>query len=497
MRAPIIMSALALAGMLAAQGEAPKEGAKAPAATNPAVEQPAAEKKAGPRWIAIKDATLHTVSHGVIQGGTLLIKDKLIHAVGTDVTIPEGAEIIDARGKHVAPGFVAIAAKGALGLRNSTNKEKAEHRFDPFADFMQLALANGVTTAHESGGMADSMFGGLFGSAGSAFIGSHTGQLGGVVGKLTAGTIEGFTLREPAAFYMNAPGQQGGSARLEQRDVFEKAKKHRAAVKAWLKDLAAGKKDLTEPKTDENVSALADAMNGEVPVFYYADNRREMEFGLELAQEFGVPVILHTAQEAWAMVADVSRSAAGVILLPRGKGGSATRPYTDPNIDAPHGWRIESAAIMQKTGVPWSTMTLNTGITTSLFGGRDLLGLNLEAAFAVRGGVSNEEALRSITLTPAEMLRVADRVGSLDKGKDADILILDREPLDYRTFVEKAFVNGRVAYDESVTPLYAHIQTDRRQPPKNWKPWGIWGELPEQKNPAPLPDGSPAPAPVK
>jgi len=481
----VIFCLVLVGALLSAQTEAPKEPSKA---QEPAT--PSAAATPAPRYIAIKDATLHTVSHGTIAGGTILIKNKLIHAVGTDVVIPEGAEIIDGRGKHVSPGFVAIAAKGALGLRNSTNKEKAEHRFDPFADFMLLALANGVTCAHESGGMADSMFGGLFGSVGSAFIGSHTGQLGGVVGKLTAGTIEGFTVREPAAFYMNSPGAQGGSARLEQRDVFEKAKKHRAAVKAWLKDLAAGKKDLQEPKTEENVAALADAMNGEIPVFYYADSRREMAFALELAHEFNVPIILHTAQEAWTIAADVSRSAAGVILLPRGKGGSATRPYTDPHVDAQHGWRMESASIMQKLGVPWSTMTLNTGITTSLFAGRDLLGLNLEAAFAVRGGVSNEEALRSITLTPAEMLHVQDRIGSLDKGKDADILLLDREPLDYRTFVEKAFVNGRLAYDEQTTPLYAHIQTDRRQPPKDWKPWGIWGELPEQKVPAPLSDGS-------
>lgn len=495
MRTALVLLAALLAWMpLHAQGDVPKPEAKPPetkavdAKAADAAKPAAPETKLPGKWFALKGATIHTVSGPVLQGATILVKDSKIVDVGQEINIPAGTEVIDATGKHVCPGFVAIAAKGPLGLRNASGKEKGEHRFDPFADFMVLALANGITTAHESGGMAD--FAGLFGFSGSAFTGSHTGVLGGTVGKLTHGTVEGFALREPAALYLNSPVPQGGGAIAEQRDLFERAKKHRAARKAWLKELAGGKKDAQEPKTDEACTALAEAMDGDIPVFYYADNRRHIEHALGLAAEFGVPVVLHTAQEAWTIPAEVGRHARGVVLLPRGLGVRGTRPYTDPNVSAPHGWRIDNPAIMQRTGVPWAVLTLNTGITTTLLGGRDLMGLHLEAAFAVRGGVTDAEALRAITLTPAELLQVSDRVGSLEVGKDADLLLLDREPLDYRAFVEKAWVNGRVAYDEEVTPLYGHIQTDRRQAPRKWKPWGIWGELPDQKEVVPLPDGS-------
>ncbi|MSR74599.1 MAG: hypothetical protein EXS14_03895 [Planctomycetes bacterium] len=497
----MLLATLLLSLPLLAQAEPAKPETK-PADAKPAESKPAdsaktavaADAKSTAKWVAIKGATIHTVSGPVLLDATILLKDTKIADVGRDISIPADAEVIDGRGKHVCPGFVAIAAKGPLGLRNSSGKEKAEHRFDPYADFMVLALANGITSAHESGGMAD--FGGLFGFSGSAFTGSHTGVVGGTVGKLTHGTVEGFALREPAALYLNSPVQGGGGAIAEQRDLFERAKKHRAARKAWLKELAGGKKDAAEPKTDDVCVALADAMDGDLPVFYYADNRRHIEHALGLAAEFDVPVVLHTAQEAWTVAAEVGRHARGVVLLPRGLGVRGTRPYTDLNVSAPHGWRIDTPAIMQRTGVPWAVLTLNTGISTTLLGGRDLMGLHLEAAFAVRGGATDAEALRAITLTPAEFLQVADRIGSLEPGKDADLLLMDREPLDYRAFVEKAWVNGRVAYDEDVTPLYGHIQTDRRQAPRKWKPWGIWGDLPDQKEAPPLPDGS-QPPPVR
>ena len=86
--------------------------------------------------------------------------------------------------------------------------------------------------------------------------------------------------------------------------------------------------------------------------------------------------------------------------------------------------------------------------------GRDLTSLPLEAAFAVRGGASEKTALASITLTPAKMLGMDDRIGSIEAGKDADILILSGSPLDYRTYVEQAIVNGHLCYDRAADRVY-------------------------------------------
>jgi imidazolonepropionase-like amidohydrolase len=107
--------------------------------------------------------------------------------------------------------------------------------------------------------------------------------------------------------------------------------------------------------------------------------------------------------------------------------------------------------------VPFAVSTLSSSISLNGLAGRDLTSLPLEAAFAVRGGASERKALAAITIAPAKLLGVDDRIGSVEVGKDADLLILNGPPLDYRTYVETALVNGRVAYrrgEARVLPVY-------------------------------------------
>ena len=105
--------------------------------------------------------------------------------------------------------------------------------------------------------------------------------------------------------------------------------------------------------------------------------------------------------------------------------------------------------------------SLSPFVGTGGIAGRDLMQLNMDAAFTVRGGVTDEAALRAVTLSAAEILKVADRVGSLEPGKDADISILDLDPLDYRSFAEIVLVNGKVVYEKDKVSFFSHIQTDR------------------------------------
>jgi imidazolonepropionase-like amidohydrolase len=142
-----------------------------------------------------------------------------------------------------------------------------------------------------------------------------------------------------------------------------------------------------------------------------------------------------------------------VVLTPRDR----RRPL--PGREETSGSSIETSGHLEKAGVPFAVATLGAAVSLDGIPGRDLTSLALEAAFAVRGGCSEQTALEALTITPARMLGLADKVGSIEEGKDADLLILNGPPLDYRTYVEKALVGGKVYYDRARDRIYP--DTDR------------------------------------
>lgn len=455
---------IALIACTASPAQASKDGARD-------------EKK--PTWTAIVGGTVWPVSSPIIRDGVVLLKDDKIAAVGRrgDFAIPKGATTIDATGRHVTPGFVAGAARGALGVRGANLKEKAKDRFNPYADTMLMCLAVGITTAHEGPGGSMGGFPG-FGGGGGAFSGSTKGTLGGVIGKLTFGSVKGFEIRDPAGIYMTYGARATQVA--ENRAAFEKAIEYRKKHKAWVAEVASGKKDAKVPKADDTTKAMVRVLEGELPLFIQADTQKQLRGVLELCDDYRVPMVIHGAREAWTMAPEIGKRPIDVLMHHRGNGGRATRPYRDRHKSHPHGWTIENGRILSDAGVRWGTITIAGNVVTFLFPGRDITGLTMEACFAVRGGASEQEALESITLTAARILKIDDRVGSLEVGKDADVLVMDREPLDYRSMVDLAYVNGRVAYDRSKVNLWNHIQTDRSKGFKDgWKPWGPWPEFKE------------------
>ena len=468
----LVLSLLVLCSGAVAQEAKKKEDVKKP------------EESKAATWTAIVGGTIWPVSGPVIRDGVVLVKDTKIAVVGRrdEVTVPKGATVVDATGRHVSPGFVCSAARGALGVSGHNLREKARDRFDPFNETMLFCLAAGITTAHE-GPSSGGGFAGFGRGGGSAFSGSFKGSYGGVIGKLTRGTIEGFEVRDPAGVYMTYGGT--GSQRNETRAAFAKAIEYRKNRKQWLEDVVAKKKDAKEPKSDDVTKALAKVLDRELPLFMGASTRQQLEGCLDLCDDYKVPMVVHGGQEAWTMAPSIGRRPITMLITPRGSGGRATRPYTNLHKTRPHGWSITNAAVLSSAGITWGVTTSGTGINTRLFAGRDLMGLPHEACFAVRGGATEADALAAITLTAAQILKIDDRVGSLEAGKDADILVMDREPLDYRSFVDLAYVNGRVAYERSKVDLWNHIQTDRSKGmKKGWKPWGPWPELGELTPPS-------------
>ena len=392
-------------------------------------------------FLAIVNGTIYPVSGPVIRQGTLLIKNDKIIEVGRNVQVPPDARIIDARNKHVAPGFVAVRAVGTFGTSfPARGEEKQADQANPFSQTMLMALASGITTVCEGGTQ------------------TPQGQLGGFIGKHTFGSLDGMSVREPAAVFLQYSGGDM-SARYQTRETLQKAVEQRAKLKFYYADVAAGKAGVKAPTADEGVKNFVRVMEGELPCIVQGSTSLDLEGLAELSLDFDLPLVILDAREAWTMTGRLARAKISVILTPRqrGEGGNEpTRFHEDPS-----GWSIETGAKLEAAGVPWCVRSLSPFVSTGGIAGRDLMQLNMDAAFTVRGGATDDAALRSVTLAAAEILKVSDRLGSLQPGRDADLCIFDLEPLDNRSFAETVFVNGKIVYEKDKCSFFNHIQTDR------------------------------------
>lgn len=190
-----------------------------------------------------------------------------------------------------------------------------------------------------------------------------------------------------------------------------------------------------------NPQPLTLVLKGDLPLRIHARIENDIRAALTIAEEFKLPrVVLDEASEAYKVADEIAARKVPVVL----------GPFGDPQYSSPEGAELclNTAGILADKGVKIAFGS-NGGDATQLL---------TWAAFAVRNGLKPEIALRALTLNAAEIVGIADRVGSLEEGKDADILILDGDPLDYRTFVEKTFVDGKLLYDKDQSPFFAHIQ---------------------------------------
>jgi hypothetical protein len=313
-----------------AQGEKPTENVSSTKESKPEEAKGATKPKKPPVWVMVENGTVIPVVGPTLRSGKVLIKDGKIEAIGRDLVPPEGATRIDATGKFVCPGFVAVSSSGALGVQGLVARERTKDTFNPYSDVMLMCLAAGITTAHQGPGGRGGFAGVMGGGSPSVFAGSVRGVVSGAIGKLTYGTVEGFELREPAGVYMTYP-TRSSSETMDMRDAFSKAVTFAKSKDAWIKELIAGKKDAKEPKADETTQALSDCLRGNQVLFMSAEDESSLRGCLDLMDEFKMPMVLCGAQECWLLPAEIGMRPASVILAPRGPGGSALRPYRRPN----------------------------------------------------------------------------------------------------------------------------------------------------------------------
>lgn len=384
---------------------------------------------------AIQGGDLYTITSGIIKNGTILIKDGKIWRIGQNIEIPKNAKVIDAKGKVVMPGLIAATAQ--VGIAGFGSINKIADSLDPFHYSVSLALASGVTTAYVSRG----------GPSGQNPIGGTNAVI-----KTTYGDLDNMLIKEPVAENVNISNVQW----LRKTNFLLNLQK----AQTYLRKLAEYQKvkgqseKVEEPKKPSGIDAYIRLLRREMPAVLSATTADDILAALELVDEFGIRMILTSAVEGWIVAEEIAKRDVFVIITPRQK----RRPNEE--ISAPSGSTMENAAILKKAGVKFAIVPPTKAFTTWGGAGQDLMTLPMSAAFAVSGGLDEQTALEAITITAAEILGVADRLGSLQVGKDADIIILDGHPFHYNTFVEFTLINGKVLYDKKQSTYFSHITHD-------------------------------------
>jgi imidazolonepropionase-like amidohydrolase len=371
--------------------------------------------------IAITGGTVYPVSGPKLEHATVLIQNGKITAVGTSVTVPADATRIDATGKWVTPGLIDGAGQmGLVEIGAVRGTREASYQGDqvaaafnvaeginPASTLIPVTRIAGVTTALAAPG------GNLI-SGQAALIDLDGATIEQMLIKSNVGVI--------ADLSENGKDDAGGSRagvglRLRQvfRDALEYERRRTDFTRAQMQALAAPAADL---------EALLPVLHGQVPLIAFANRASDIRTALRLAREFKLKLIVAGGQEGWEVAGDLA--AAGVPVL--------VEPLDNiPSFDA-LGVRYENASLLAKAGVKVVLLETDT---------HNARNLRQEAGNAVSYGMAWDQALRAVTLAPAEVFGVADRYGSLDVGKVADVVVWSGDPFEFTTGVEHVFIRGK------------------------------------------------------
>jgi imidazolonepropionase-like amidohydrolase len=387
--------------------------------------------------ILIRNATILTASHGTIDKGDILIKDGKIAAVGSSLKAPADAQVIDGTGQFVMPGIVDchshIAVDGNVneGSISVSSMVNIADVLNPDDISIYRDLAGGVTTANILHGSANPIGGQ------TVVIKLRWGQ---PAAKLPfEGALPGikFALGEnPKHSNFKVPGapERYPATRMgvEEtiRAAFTEARDYKKSWDDYNKRVAAGGKDILPPRRDLKLEPLVEVLEGKRYVHAHCYREDEILMLLRVAKEFGFHVqTLQHVLEGYKVADEIAAAGAGASTF------SDWWAYKVEAYDAiPY-----NAALMTQRGVIVSINSDDAAEATHL---------NQEAAKSIRyGGMSHDEALKMVTLNPAIQLGIDKRVGSVDVGKDADLVIYNHDPLSAYAVVQKTLIDGRVYFD--------------------------------------------------
>ncbi len=375
--------------------------------------------------ICIKNGTLHTAVSKETFIADILIDGGKIVKIGKDLSA-DGAEVIDAAGLHVYPGFVEahchIGLDGyGIGYEGHDYNElndpvtpqvQAIDGINPFDPCMKMAAKAGVTCFATGPGSSNSI-GGTF--AAIKPVGTRVDNM-----------IVKFPIAMKCAFGENPKRcyqKQGISSRMTNaakiREALNKAKVYKAKIEA------AGDDASKLPAYDQKSEALIPVLNHEIPLKAHAHQANDIFTAIRIAKEFGVGLTLEHVTEGHMIVDELAKENLPLAVGPTF--GHASKFELQNKT-----W--ETPGILAKAGCHVSIIT-DAPVTPLHY-------LPLCAGLAIKAGMDEYEALRAVTINPAEHIGIADRVGSLEEGKDADVVIVDGCPFDVTGVIKHVLING-------------------------------------------------------
>lgn len=420
-------------------------------AAAPAFPSPMAPPIAGD--VVLRDAIVHVGDGRVMDRASVVLQDGRIVAVGADVDAPAGARLIDCRGRHVTPGLFApdtVIGLAEIGAVRATQDSvevgrvrphvEAWTAFNPDSELLGVAMANGVLHA-------------VVAPRGGAVAGTSA------VMRLSGWTREDMALQRPAALDVTWPAmsvRRGPDVKPpveEQQRVIAEALEAMDDVVLRARAYHAGRAGagkIPPLALDLRMEAMRPVLDGTIPVVVHAETVPQMRAALAWGRRHGLRLVLEGARDAVHVAGEIAAANVPVIV-------GAVRALPDHDFDA-YDTRWERPVLLHRAGVK---VIFSAG--SSAGNAWAVRNLPDEAAMTIPWGMPPEEALRAITLSPAEAFGVADRIGSVEAGKLADVVVWDGPPLEITSHATHLFMRGEeIPIADRHTRLYERYRARPR-----------------------------------
>ena len=389
----------------------------------------------------IRGGTVVTMTGQTLNNANVVIQDGKITAVGANAQAPAGATVIDASGKFVYPGMIdsqtdiglseigsVAATQDVTELGTYNPHMKALIAVNPSSELIAVTRVNGVTAAitAPSGGL-------ISGQAALIHLDGWTQD------EMAVRPIAGIVINYPrAAGGGGGRGGRGGGGG-DDPEAGTRAQQQIAELREYLtraRDYDRVR-DGGSKVVDVQLEALRPLFSGEAPAVVMADSKDQIEGAFRLMDDFGIKVIISGGDEGYKVASELARRNVPVIL------GSLR---SAPPADAPYDAVFANPGVLQRAGVK---IAFSTG------DGANARHLPYHAALAVAFGLPSAAAMQALTVNPAQIWGVSDRIGTVEVGKSADLFIASGDPLDIRTTVTEVFIQGkRIPFDDRHTRLY-------------------------------------------